>query len=463
MSAKKVTIDEVALNKYHLKLIAYCSGCSIVAGYVVGAVAISLSTMSKQMPMTATMSGLVGTGTLIGMIFGSMIGGYITDKIGRKKMYVLDFLFMAIVNILQFFVASPIQAFALRLLLGIGVGVTFTIAGPYLAELSPQKNRGVIVSALNVLWYVGYAISNVVCYLLLATGDNCWRWMLLSGAVPCILWLIGIRKMPESPRWLAGHGRGSEVDAVLKKIGPNVIMPLDEEQEQKQTSGFLEIFKNGNGKWIFFVAAFWSMQIISFFAVGTYLPTIIEQLGFGSGNKQYLGSAIINCLYLIGAIPIFAFMDRAGRRPTLIWSFVISTIPLFILAFTADKNLSFILILILFVTFGASNMAGAALDYVYPNELFPTQIRATAVGFITGLTRVISAISTFLTPVIIQSMGLKTALFICAVTSLAGFVLSVVMAPETKDMNLSEINSKDENNNHLRKERLVTNTVKDGI
>jgi len=437
MNTNTVTMDAVPFNKYHLKLIAYCSGCPLVTGYVIGSVTIALSVMGSQIAMTPVMSGLIGMGTLLGMVFGSIIGGYLTDLIGRKKIYMYDFIFLTVAAILQFFITNSMQAFILRIVLGLGVGATFSIAGPYLAEFAPQKNRGNVVGFLNALWFIGYALSNVVCYLMLPLGDGAWRWMLVSSAVLTFGWSIAIRNMPESPRWLTNKGRGDEVPAILAKIGDNVILDCDLTMEAEKAS-FTDIFKNGYGKWVFFVAAFWTMQIIPVFAIGTYLPTIMEQMGFSDGNLQYLGSAIINCLYLIGLVPIFLYMDKAGRRPTLIASFLICTIALTVLGITANTNLPFWMVLGLFVLFGASNTAGGSHEFVYPNELFPTQIRATAVGFVTGLTRILSAVSTFFTPVVLENLGLQTSLYICAGISVAGLILSIVMAPETKDMNLSD-------------------------
>lgn len=436
MNTNQVTMDTVPLNKFHLKLFAYCAGCPLVDGYVLGSVAISLSIMSTQIPMSPIMSGLIGTGSLLGMFFGGMFGGYITDLIGRKKMYVLDFALLSILGVLQFFISDPMQSFIIRILLGVGLGATFPIAGPYLSEFSPQKNRGTFVGALNAVWFIGYALSYVVCYLLLPVGVNNWRWMLVSGAVPSLLWLIFIFAMPESPRWLVSKGREEEANKILKQIGDNVVLP--EEQEPEEKTAFLDIFRNGYGKWVFFAAAFWTLQIVPVFGLGTYLPTIMEKFGFAQENLQYLGSAIINCLYLIGLIPIFLYMDTAGRRPTLIWSFLICTAALLILGLISGRNMPFGVILILFVLFGASNTAGGAHQWVYPNELFPTHIRATAVGFITGVTRVLSAISTFFAPIVLSNFGLTATLYICAAVSAAGLLLSIVMAPETKNMNLTK-------------------------
>ncbi|MDQ7862093.1 MFS transporter [Peribacillus frigoritolerans] len=96
------------------------------------------------------------------MFVGGIMGGYLTDLIGRKKMFLIDMLIMAIVSILQFFIEDPIQLVILRFILGVAIGADYPIAGALMAEFSPKKNRGSLLGGLNGLWYVGYASSYLV-------------------------------------------------------------------------------------------------------------------------------------------------------------------------------------------------------------------------------------------------------------------------------------------------------------
>lgn len=433
----KITMDEVPFNRFHFRVFACCAGCPFLDGYVLGVIAVSLSIMQTQVPMSLTMAGLIGMGTLAGMFFGSLFGGYVTDIIGRKKMFFYDFLYITILSVLQFYVESPIWIFVLRFLLGLGLGADYPIAGPYMSEFAPRKSRGSLVGALNAFWYFGYAISFVVCYLLLPLGNaTSWKWMLLSSAVPAFLWLLARMVMPESPRWLMSKGREEEANKVLRLIGPNVILPEDAEPEKP--TAFLNIFRGGYGKWVFFVAAFWSLQIVPTMGIGTYIPMIMEQLGFAEGNMQYLGSAIMNAFYLLGLIPVFFLIESWGRRPTLIWPFFVSSIALFVLGLTSGMNMPFAFVMIVFIVYGAFNVAMGAHDWIYPNELFPTEVRGTAMGFITALTRAAAAIGTFLAPMLLGKFGVTITLYICGAMFFAGFILSLVMAPETKNMNLAE-------------------------
>ena len=400
-----VSMDDVPLNKFHIKVFLCSAGCPFVDGYSLGIIAVALAQMHTYVEMSSLMAALIGMATLGGMFVGSLIGGQITDIIGRRKMFVLDFAFIVLVSFLGFFFVDPLAVFIFRLLLGIGLGADYPIAGPYMSEFMPKHKRGAMVGALNAFWYFGYASAFVIGYFMLNIGESAWRWMLATPGVIALAWLIARAVMPESPRWLMAQDRDAEAQNVLKRIGPNVVLPEHDAQNFEKTGKFTDIFKNGYGKWVFFVATFWSLQVLPTFGIGTYVPVIMENLGFAEGNMQYLGSAIMNVFYLLGLIPIFFLMETMGRRLTMIWSFVISGAALFVLAATSGLSMPFWFILIVFIIYGAFNVVMGAHQWVYPNELFPTNIRGTAMGFCTAISRIASAVGTFLFPFVMNNWG----------------------------------------------------------
>jgi MFS transporter, putative metabolite transport protein len=433
-------MEEVPLSRFHFKMFAYSGGSAFLDGYIIGIIAVALSVMQRQIDMSLTVIGLIGMATLAGMFVGGIIGGYLTDLVGRKKMFIIDMLIMAIISILQFFINDPMQLVILRFILGVAVGADYPIAGALMTEFSPKKNRGALLGGINGLWYVGYAGSYLVGYFMLSLGDASWRWMLVSSAVPVLIMLISRLNMPESPRWLANKGREEEANAIVRKIyGEHVVMSKEPETKGKTT--FLDIFRNGNGKWTIFVAVFWSLQVVPTFAIGTYIPQILGQFGFANGTKEYLGSAVINIVYLIGLFPFLYLVERYGRRPTLIWPFLVCSISLCALGATSGLNMSFIFIVVLFIIYGTFNTGMGMHQWIYPNELFPTNIRGTAMGFSTGVTRITSSIGTLVFPAFLANYGVAATFYACAALYFIGFLVALFMAPETKNMSLSQTSS----------------------
>ncbi|EZH65899.1 metabolite transporter [Bacillaceae bacterium JMAK1] len=438
------SIEDLPLQKFHVKMFGITGGSAFIDGYVIGIIAIALSVFTTQFNVSSLMMGIVAASVFIGMFIGGTIGGYITDKIGRKKMFILDTVIILIVSVLQFFIGEIWHLVALRIILGVAIGADYPIAGSLMSEFSPKKHRGRLVGGIVALWFIGYAIAYVVGYFMLPLGAESWRFMLASCAIPAILLLIGRIGMPESPMWLASKGRVAEAHAIVSKVfGNNVSLPI---QKAPKKAAYRDIFRNGYGKWTWFVSLFWTLQVAPAFAIGAFIPQILGGFGLADGNSEYLGSAIINLFYLIGLIPTLYLIERLGRRPTIIWPFLISAFCIGILGFTANLELSFITIILLFIVYGIFNTGMQVHQWVYPNELFPTEIRATAFGFATGFSRIGAAISTFIFPMILVSAGLQVTLYICTALFLIGFVLTLVMAPETKNMSLAEASSLNHSN-----------------
>ncbi|MED1029182.1 MFS transporter [Bacillus atrophaeus] len=130
------------------------------------------------------------------------------------------------------------------------------------------------------------------------------------------------------------------------------------------------------------------------------------RFGFADGNSEFLGSTITSLFYMCGLIPAIYLVEKIGRRHVLIWSFLVSAIILAILGFTSSLQMSFAFTITLFVIYGIFNTGMTIHQWIYPNELFPTKIRGTALGFGTGVSRIGSSISTFLFPIILSKYGL---------------------------------------------------------
>ena len=439
MAGKMVSMDEVPFSRFHLRLLLISSGLNFTAGYGVGNIAIALPVMAGQIPVSSQMSGLIGMGVFLGSIFGSVVGGKLSDAWGRRKMFYAVFGWVLATSVISWFTPSADFLFCQRVLVGAGLGATFSVSGPYMAEFAPQKSRGNVVGALNALWFIGYAASNVVCYLLIGAGPDAWRWMLASTAAPCIIWMLAGLRMPESPRWLIERGRTGDAARVLALVGPNVTMTgIEDGGASCPKFRTRDLFHGTYARRVLFVAIFWSLQVIPTFSLGTYLPSIVAECGFGTGDAQYLGTAVINCLYLIGLVPMLLLVDKMGRRPLLIGTSAVCAAALAVIGLTMGLGLHNATVIGLFVLFGATNTAGGSLQYVYPNELFPTTIRGTAVGFCTSLTRVVSAAATFMTPCIIEAAGSQTTILACAALSLAGAIYASHSAPETRGLDLAD-------------------------
>ncbi len=438
-STGRVTLDSASLNGFHAKLALFSSGGPFLDGYILSIIGIAMVQIQAQWDMSALWAGLIGASALIGVFIGGAVFGAVTDRIGRKLMYTIDLVAIIVCSVLQFFVENAWQLFVLRLVIGIAVGADYPIATALVTEFAPKAWRAKLVGGLNAMWFVGATVAAFVGYFLLSQPDG-WRWMLLSSAIPAAVIVIARASIPESPRWLLGKGRTEEALAVLQQtIGSDAT--LDDLPEDEGTTSIRALLRGGYLRRIVFVSIFWTCTVVTLFAIYAFGPQILELFNLGSGDLAHIGYGLINLFFLIGNIVALLLVDRLGRRPILIWGFVISGLGLLYLAVWPESSLW--MIAIAFAVYALFNGGPSILEWIYPNELFPTSVRATAVGICTGASRIGAALGTFATPWALANLGLSATMYIAAGIAAVGAVVSIVMAPETRGRELNAAASLD--------------------
>jgi MFS transporter, putative metabolite transport protein len=436
------SIEDAPLNAFHKRLSFYSSAAPFLDGYILSIIGVVMLQMTAALNLTIAQQGLIAAAPLVGMFFGGFLGGVLTDRIGRKLLYVLDLLVLVVFSVLQFWVADAWMLIGLRFLLGIGIGADHPLATSLLAEFLPKKQRGSILAGLVVVWFVGAAVAYAAGELILRIGgDDAWRWALASAAVPGAIFLLLRTGTPESARWLLNKGRVDEADAVIKKVygADYSIKDLPEEPSEGHVS-VGSLFHSGYGKRIFFVSVFWTCSIIPQFAIYAFAPTILGLMGL-EGDWATLGSVAITAMFIVGCLIATFVIGPLGRRRLLIHSFIWSGLALLLLAMFPSAPA--MLILLLFAAYAVFIGGAQVLQYVYPNELFPTAVRGSAMGLATSASRIGAAIGTFLVPLSLAGIGISNTMYIAAGISLIGLIVSIVMAPETRSMDLAETASID--------------------
>ncbi len=427
------------MSPFQKKITFYGSGGPFLDGYVIVIVGIALTQISPQWNLTAAQNGAIGAAALFGLMIGGLIFGYVTDRVGREVMYVIDIIAICALSIFQAFAQDPMQLIIYRLLMGIAIGADYPIATSLVSEFSTREHRGFMVGVIDLMWYVGAVVAAVVGFALLNLGDDGWRWMFASAAFPGVLLLLGRLGTPESPRWLANQGRKDEAKAVLKKVfgtGTDISEFLAEIDQPMVKTKFTKIL---TGKYLgrsLFCGIFWMLMVIPLFALYTFGPQIFEALHITAG----LWIEIINNLFFtIGCIPALLLISRVGRRPVIVWCFAFMTVGLLLVAFAGTSMLW--LIILGLTVFAVATGGPGILSWVYPNELFPTEVRASATGLATGISRLGSAVGTYFVPTMIVSLGIQVTMFIMAGLCLIGWILCFFMAPETMGKTLAEASS----------------------
>jgi putative MFS transporter len=433
MTTRAAPIDEAPLSGFHLRVAAYTTGGFFCDGYILGIIGIALSLLGPQFGLGPVWTGLIGASALAGIFVGGMVFGWVTDKVGRQTMYVADLVVFVVGSALQFFVEGPIALFVLRFVMGVAIGADYAIGPALLAELIPRRQRGSLLASLNAVWTVGFVAAYVVGYFLQDLGPEVWRWMLASSAVPAALVLLLRLGTPESPRWLLSKGRVEEARRVVREyIDPNADVEDLMADEGVETS-YRRLFSGEWRKRTAFAGLFWFCQVVPYFAIFTFLPTVLDALGLGEG---FAGELVLNLFLLAGAVVGVLVMNRIARRRFLIGSFAVLAVLMGFLGVWPGAPT--LVILVCFALFAFVMSAAADLESVYPSEIFPTEIRASGVGVAAAISRVGAAIGTFLLPTSVERLGVGPTMLLATAVLLLGLVVSAAWAPETRHLTLVE-------------------------
>ncbi|MCP3424709.1 MFS transporter [Rothia sp. AR01] len=432
-TTQAIAYEDAPTSKFHLRVAIAGTGGQFSDGVVLGITGIVLASATTALQLTPLEIGLLGAASLIGLFIGAIFTGPIADRFGRQAIFRWDMLIFAVLSAAQFMVQEAWQLLALRLLIGLTLGADYVVSKSMVTEHSPRRIRGRLLSFMAVAWATGYAMAYLIGFLISGTGPDAWRTMLLISALPALVVLLFRVTIPESPLWLVEHGHTERAAQVVREhAGPGVVPPAPIGLGSSKQSKMSLLFSPKYRRRTAIGAIFYVCQVIPYFALGTFAPQVMQALGVES---KLAAGAVYNVFLLVGAVVGMLIVDRISRRTFLIGSFFAGALALTCLI--VFSSMSPIISVILFACFALILSAAANLEFVYPPELFNTEVRASGVGVATAASRLGSAGSTFLLPLVVAGYGINTALAACVVVLIIGGLACWAIAPETRNRTLS--------------------------
>jgi putative MFS transporter len=363
------------------------------------------------------------------LFLGALLTGPFADRFGRRPVFAYNMLLLGLCAGGQYFVESPAQLFALRLVIGFLLGTDYVVSKAMLTEFTPRTFRGRLMSTLSVAWAGGYTCAYFVGYLLSEHGPDAWRWMLACSALPCALILPLRLTLPESPLWFAAQGRLREAAAVVaRRLGPLVAPPHAPVTAPVVHGRWAQLFSPAWRRRTLVGCIFFTCQVIPYFAVGTFVTRVLDALHV---RDSFVGGLAYNLSLLSGAVLGLLVVDRMPRRAFLVGSFTITALAMLLMIVLQEP--SRMTIIALFAVFAGVLSAASNLCYVYLPELFPTHLRASGIGLAIASSRIGSAASTFLLPLVVSSHGVHAALAACVAVLAFGGLACYAWAPETRN------------------------------
>ncbi|WP_344207905.1 MFS transporter [Nonomuraea bangladeshensis] len=429
-----MTLDDLPLRPFHLRIAAVVGGGMFIDGYILGIVIFAFPAIPAAFGMTPVWSGLVSAAPLVGLFVGGLVFGRLTDRFGRKDLFRLHLLAMVVISVLQVFTAAPWQLVALRLVLGLAIGGDYAIGPGLLAEFTPRKLRTAVMSALGVLWALGYLVATVAGHYVAGLGGpDAWKWALATSATPSLIVLIMRTGAPESPRWLISQGRVEEARRIVDRwLGPDIALPPADAARAAGAGSWRRLFAPDMWRRTAVSGLFWMALAIPNFSLFVFLPDVLAALKV---DDEFLGTVLPCAFALLGAVIGIFLLPRMGRRTALIGFMAALTAICLWIGLAPNPPW---LTVTLFVLFGLLLALVANLEFIYPSELFPTELRASGLGLASAISRIGAAAGTFLLPIGLESLGVAGVMVATAVVLLLGIAVTAAWAPETNGAALDE-------------------------
>ena len=383
--------------------------------------------------------------TFLGLFLGASLLSPIADRFGRRAIFTFALIWYTVATVLMGVQSSALGIICMRFLVGIGLGIELVTIDAYLSELVPKRIRSSAFAFAFFIQFLSVPAVALMSWWLVPQapfGISGWRWVVLASAVFALfIWWLRSR-LPESPRWLAQHGRFDEAERIMDDIEAKCLRehgkPLDApEPEVVAVEGrgrFADIWKPPYRRRALMLIVFHIFQAIGFFGFGNWLPALLT--GQGVSLTHSLGYAfVITLAYPLGPLLFVKFANRYENKWQIVGSALGSMIFGTLFAFqTSAVGLVFCGVMITFCN------AWLSFSYhSYQGELFPTNIRARAVGFCYSFSRLSTVFSSLLIGFFLEHFGTPGVLAFIVSSMLIVIITISTFGPRTRNLALENI------------------------
>jgi len=445
-------LDDSKITRFQIKTM-FVSGMGFFTdAYDLFVIGIVVSLLKTQWVMSTNQVSWLNSATLLASAFGAIIFGRVADMLGRKRIYGYEVLILAVGAIASAFAPNYTFLLVSRIVLGIGIGGDYPVSATIMSEYSGKQSRGKMVGLVFAMQGAGLVVGPLVASIFLASGASTnltWRLLLGLGAIPGLAVFYLRRQIHETPRFAMAGGAHEEAQAAIADAvgtGSGKVAPGESAAKHPQSiaDGFFQLIKNRRLLvWLIGAAGCWMLMDFCYYGNTISQPEILKLADKHASELTtvLLQLAIVAVFAVPGYIVAILLIDRVGRRSIQILGFAVMAVMFLLIGLipAVVNNLAPFLVLYgisyFFTEFGP-NMT----TFIYPAELFPTEVRTTGHGISAGAGKMGAFIGAFLFPDLLAShLGLRGAMVIAGIVAAAGLVLTIVSLPETRGKSLEEL------------------------
>nr|WP_319265098.1 sugar porter family MFS transporter [uncultured Draconibacterium sp.] len=458
-------MNDLRRNIFVIFIAAIASTGGLLFGFDTGVISGAIPFLEQDFSLTEGQIENITAFGLIGAVGGAIFGGRISDLVGRKKVIIVSAIVFATGAFWSGAAPNFIQLLLARLYLGVAIGVSSFAVPLYIAEISPTRIRGTLVSLFQFMITIGILVSYISDS---AIADNSnissWRPMFYIGVIPAIILFIGAIFLPETPRWLINKGRTIEGRSILAKIEDQANLNsvfhnlLNETDSNNNNQNWGILFK----KWlrsplIIAIGIMFFQQFVGINTVIYYSPKIFLKAGFLGNEAAIFASISVGVINVLLTIVSILIIDRIGRRKLFFIGMtgIITSLILMGVAFLSsevfNQNTKWLLVVSMLSYVGFFALSLGPLGWLIISEVFPLKIR--------GLGASIGSLSNwgFNTLVawsffkLIRTFGDAEVFWLFALIGIIGTIWGYFYIPETKGISLEAIEDHWKNNKTVRK------------
>jgi len=450
-------LSECGLGYFHKRLLVVCGFGFSAAAVEVVLTAFLFTELEARWGLNQYELGVLPSLVGFGSTIGELVWGPLADSHGRRPVFMATVVIVAVFGLLSAMSPTFVWLYLFRFMVGFGYGGNIAVDFAIFTELLPTQGRGDMLFYISAFWPIGQASTCLLAWAVIPTLG--WRAFLVVCSIPTLITAFLRPLIPESPRWLLLKGREQEALEVCRHIAetngmrpedvglrPGVRLVLADEaqpllsspQDEEEASRYLPSLARlwGRSLWRTTLACSLYVGGLGFAGYGatTFMPTFLEHKGI-VGPSMYQ-TMTLNALSQFPGIALAMWVaSRRGRRPALQLALFSIAVSLAVFAFVK----TYVLIIICTCLASCSLEFGWAVFHVYAPEVFPTEVRATALGFISATGSVVSMSAPFVAAFLItEGTALHVIMFFSTICAIVCCTTGALFEKETMDQDLPD-------------------------
>ncbi|MBS4897354.1 MAG: MFS transporter [Gordonibacter pamelaeae] len=435
-------IEQPGGGRFSARILMLVGLAMVFDGFDYMIVSFTMPQITEEMQLGFIATGSLASFSLLGMLVGGFLSGYLADRYGRKHVMNASIMLYALLTVPVFFVTTY-DAFAVcRIMSGIGIGAVIPLSVTLVSEFAPTRHRGAYITATKTFMMAGWVLAGLTAMFVVPNFG--WRMCYLVGGFPFLYGVLMHFVMPESVQWLLSKGRTQEALGIVNAINASLDAPKEggytvDEIEVPNAEGGGQLRALVSKKYLKTTVGIWLVAFTTCalsYGLTNWMPTVLLQSGYSVG-ASYGYTTLMNLLGCAGAVVAGLAADRLGRIRSAYMAFLLAGLAV---AFTAVFGFGGLMI-------PACALMGFAINYAYMSpapitiEAYPTEIRATGQACVTTVAR----IGGFITPMAIggaleSGSTFSTVLVVFLVPlCLAALFTKLLIKTETKGVALEDL------------------------